>query len=121
VNACSEDNGGVNCQSGTVSRREFKKDIDYVDEEERASLAAQALRTSLAEYRYKTEPASAKKRLGFIIDDMPNPSPAVASDRMHVDQYGYTSMLLATVQEQQKQIDALKQAVSELSAHQQKP
>jgi len=66
VTACSEQNGGVDCQSGTVSRREFKKDIDYVDDEERASLAAQALRTSLAEYRYKTEPESAKKRLGFI-------------------------------------------------------
>ena len=120
VTACSEQNGGVDCQSGTVSRREFKKDIDYVDDEERASLAAQALRTSLAEYRYKTEPESAKKRLGFIIDDMPNPSPAIASDRTHVDDYGYTSMLLATVQEQQKQIDALKQAVSELSARKQK-
>jgi len=52
--------------------------------------------------------------LGFIIDDMPAGSPAVDGDGTHVDLYGYSTMLLATVKEQQKQIDALQKQVDEL-------
>jgi hypothetical protein len=112
--SCTPDNGGgIRC-IGPISRREFKTDIDYIDDAERASLADQALETRLAEYRYKTEPEDAKRHLGFIIDDMPASSPAVQADQTHVDLYGYTTMLLATVQEQQKQIDELKKQVDAL-------
>jgi hypothetical protein len=111
---CQAGNNGITCTGGAISRREFKTDITYVDDAERASLASQALETRLAEYRYKTEPDGHKRHLGFIIDDMPNASPAVQADRTHVDLYGYTSMLLATVQEQQRQIDDLKQQVADL-------
>ena len=113
---CQQTNGGVTCQGGPVSRREYKTDIGYVDDAERASLAEQALHTRLAEYRYKSEPEDAKRHLGFIIDDMPAQSPAVQGDATHVDLYGYTSMLLATVQQQQKQIDALQKQVDSLKA-----
>ncbi len=112
---CQNKGAGVYCSGGTVSRREFKTDIDYVDDAERASLANQALHTRLAEYRYKTEPEGTQRHLGFIIDDMPTESPAVQSDKTHVDQYGYSSMLLAAVQEQQKQIDELKKQVDALT------
>ncbi len=113
---CQQDVGGVMCQGGPVSRREFKTDIDYVTDEQQRELAEQALHTRLAEYRYKTEPEGDRKHLGFIIDDMPAQSPAVQGDATHVDLYGYTSMQLATVKEQQKQIDALKKQVDELKA-----
>jgi hypothetical protein len=106
--------GGIYCQ-GPISRREYKTDIDYLDDAERAALAHEALSTRLAEYRYKTEPETQKRHLGFIIDDMPLQSSAVEPDRTHVDLYGYTSMLLATVQQQQKQIDDLKKQVDALS------
>lgn len=109
----SSSTGGINCL-GPISKREFKTDISYVDDAEREGLAEQALQTHLAEYRYKTEPDGAKRHLGFIIDDMPPSSPAVGGDETHVDLYGYTSMLLATVQEQQKQIDELKKQVDQL-------
>lgn len=104
--------GYLECDNGAVSRREFKTDIAYVDDDERALLADEALHTRLAEYRYKTDPETSQRHLGFIIDDMPNASPAVQADKTHVDLYGYTSMLLATVQEQQKQIDDLKKQVA---------
>lgn len=81
---------------------------------ERAELANEALSIPLARYRYKTEPETDPRHLGFIIDDQPASSPAVASDATHVDLYGYTSMLVATVQEQQKQIDELKKQVAAL-------
>lgn len=111
---CSQQSTGLYCSGGPISRREFKTDIAYVSDDERASLAAQALATHLAEYRYKAEPEGHKRHLGFIIDDLPAASPAVQADRTHVDEYGYTSMLLATVQEQQKQIDELKKQVAAL-------
>jgi len=94
------------CNNGAVSRREFKTDIAYLTDDERADLATQTLAIPLATYLYKNDPS--KTHLGFIIDDQPAQSFAVEADRTHVDEYGYTSMLLVTVQEQQRQIDALQ-------------
>jgi hypothetical protein len=102
------------CGTGTVSRREFKEDIAYVDDEQRDVLAREALAIPLAHYRYKNEPPDARRRLGFIIDDQPDPSPAVDGDRTHVDQYGYTSMLLATVQQQAKELAELRRRIDAL-------
>ena len=105
---CTESTGGITCSGGAVSRRAFKTDIRYVDDAERRRLASEALETRLASYRYKVEAADAKRHLGFIIDDTPPDSVAVQGDRTHVDLYGYASMLLAAVQEQQREIDELK-------------
>jgi hypothetical protein len=105
---------GVICDTQTVSSRTVKADIAYVEADERAALAQQALAIPLARYRYKTEPKDARHRLGFIIEDQPNPSPAVLADRMHVDEYGYTSMLLATVQQQAKELAELRERIDRL-------
>jgi len=110
----AENDGSLLCNNGAVSRRAFKTDIDYVSAAEREDLARETLSIPLATYRYKFESTSDKRHLGFIIDDQPETSPAVAADATHVDQYGYTSMLLATVQEQQKQLDALRKEVDAL-------
>jgi hypothetical protein len=106
--------GPVVCFDGTVSRRAYKDDVSYVTDEEREALARQALEIPLARYRYKNEPTDARRRLGFLIDDQPDPSPAVDGDRTHVDEYGYTSMLLATVQQQAREIDELRRRVETL-------
>jgi hypothetical protein len=108
--------GALECNSAAISRREFKKDIAYVTTDERAELANEALTTPLATYRYKAEPDGHKKHLGFIIDDQPGSSPAIAGDGTHVDEYGYASMLLAAIQEQQKQIEVLKKELAEVKA-----
>jgi hypothetical protein len=102
------------CETPTLSTRKAKTDIAYVTADQRAALAREALAIPLARYRYKTEAPDARRRLGFIIEDQPDPSPAVLSDRNHVDEYGYTSMLLATVQEQAKQIAELRERVDQL-------
>jgi hypothetical protein len=106
--------GALECNSAAISRREFKKAITYVTIDERAELANEALTTPLATYRYKEEADGHKKHLGFIIDDQPASSPAVAGDGTHVDEYGYASMLLAAIQEQQRQIDVLKKELAEV-------
>ena len=106
---------GIQCVPWT-SRRDRKRDIHYIDEEERAGLAARALSVPLATYQYKTDAPDARRRLGFIIEDQANPSFAVDDDRTHVDLYGYASMLLATVQQQHEEIEALKKRVATLEA-----
>ncbi len=113
-NKCFQSQTGLTCSNGAVSRREFKKDINYVTSAERDELANDALAIPLATYRYKTEAADGKKHLGFIIDDQPDNSPAVQADRTHVDEYGYTTMLLATVQRQQAQLDAMNKRLEAL-------
>jgi hypothetical protein len=114
LDMCTAGTGYLECSNGAISRREFKRDISYVTSAERAELANEAVSTSLARYHYKGEPDAQKKHLGFIIDDQPESSPAIASDQTHVDEYGYTSMLLAAVQEQQTQIEELKREVADM-------
>jgi hypothetical protein len=105
---------GLVCETPTQSRRSAKADIKYVDDRGVDALAAAALEMRLARYRYRDEPEDARRRLGFIIDDLPDPSPAVLQDREHVDLYGYTSLLLATVKHQEKEIRALEERLASL-------
>jgi hypothetical protein len=114
LDKCVETKSSLVCETGAVSRRELKKDISYVGDAERQELASEALSIPLARYRYRSEPGGGKEHLGFIIDDLGEGSPAVAADRTHVDEYGYASMLLATVQQQQEQIDDLKRQLDAL-------
>jgi hypothetical protein len=97
-----------------VSSRRAKKDIRYLSDENVAAMAAETLRLRLATYEYKAPPLAGRRHLGFVIEDSPN-VPAVDRDGDMVDLYGYTSMLLATTQAQQKQIESLRKRVEELT------
>ncbi len=97
------------------SLAKLKSDVHYVDATERQSLAAELLDTRLATYRYTAAGPQAPRHLGFIIDDRPNGT-AVDAQRDMVDLYGYLSLSVATLQEQQKQIEQLRQEVQELKA-----
>ncbi|MCB9595139.1 MAG: hypothetical protein H6719_20645 [Sandaracinaceae bacterium] len=97
------------------STRRAKRDIEYLDADDVDALAGEVARTRLATYEY-TDPALAGRRhLGFILEDQPG-SYSVDPERSQVDLYGYTSMLVAAVQAQQRQIDALEREVRELRA-----
>lgn len=95
------------------SRATLKSDVHYVDSAERQTLAAELLDTRLATYRYTAAGPQAPRHLGFIIDDQPNGT-AVDAQRDMVDLYGYLSLSVATLQEQQKQIEQLRREVQEL-------
>lgn len=108
------------CTSGTwrvqsvgcaVSSRGMKRDIAYIGDEERRALAARTLATRLATYRYKGSDPS--QHLGFIIEDDPS-SPAVLATKDRVDVYAYTSMAVATLQEQARELSELRAEVAEL-------
>ena len=88
----------------------MKKDIRYLSPDEIRATAAKALRLRLATYEYKAPPYAGRRHLGFIIEDSPT-VPAVYRDGDLVDLYGYTSMLLATTQSQQQQIETLKHQI----------
>ena len=96
------------------SSRRAKRDIRYLSDDGVAAMAARTLRLRLATYEYKAAPLAGRRHLGFIIEDSPD-VPAVDRDGDLVDLYGYASMLLATTQTQQKQIEGLRKQVEDLS------
>jgi hypothetical protein len=73
------------------------------------ALHDETLRLQLATYNYKPEAADPGPRhLGFIIEDTPPATPAVGWSRERVDMYGYLSMVVATMQVQEREIAELR-------------
>ena len=95
-----------------ISRREYKANIAYLTEEEARRLHDELMRFRLASYQYKAVPDD-RTHLGFIIDDV-GPSPSVDGTGDRVDLYGYTSIAVAALQTQARQIEALKKEVETL-------
>jgi hypothetical protein len=96
-----------------ISSRQFKDGIEYLDPAHLEQLHDQTLRIRLATYSYKAAYADPKpRRLGFIIEDNPA-SPAVDPAHDSIELYGYLSMVVATMQVQEKEIASLKQQLAE--------
>lgn len=107
---CASTDPSVVCP---VSRRSYKSDIRYLSGAELDQVRDDLMSLPLATWRYSAEGTAAASHLGFIIDDAPE-SPAVSESGETVDLYGYTSMTVAAVQAQQRQIDALQAEVAAL-------
>jgi hypothetical protein len=95
-----------------ISSKRYKKDIEYVSPAQRDTLHDELLRLPLATFRYKTEDATARPRLGFMVEDATSPS-CVAAPGDRVDLYGYT---VAAVQAQEQEIRDLRAEVARLTA-----
>lgn len=97
-----------------ISRRSSKRDIRYLRPAELAAYRARLLELPLATWRYKDAPQ--RERLGFILEDVPRGEGTVAVDeaRGMVDLYGYTSLTVATVQHQARQIAELRRELRAL-------
>ena len=116
-------NGGRQCTGGVwvaspnncpISTRRAKRDIVYSSEAEREQMARDVLRMRLATYEYTDVALAGRRRLGFVYEDETTHRYARDPDISGVDLYGYTSLLLATVQTQQRQIEQLQREVREL-------
>ena len=94
-----------------ISRAAFKRDIHYLGTDELRRHASDVLRMKLATWRYKDDPT--RERLGFIIDDNEG-SFAVSEGGDRVDLYGYTSLAVATLQTQAREIEKLKRKIAAL-------
>ncbi len=102
---CDDHNPATMCP---VSSRTFKDGIQYADEAALKRLHDETLSIKLATYTYKPEVADpSMTHLGFVIEDNPE-SQAVNGARARVDMYGYVSMVVASMQVQEKEIAALK-------------
>ena len=98
-----------------ISQRAAKRDIDYLSPADRAGLAEQLLATRLARYHYREQDQAQPRHLGFIIEDQPD-SPAVLPRGDRVDLYGYTSMAVAAIQEQARELAELRAELAKLRA-----
>jgi hypothetical protein len=96
-----------------VSLARYKRNVRYLDDGRRKQLHDQVVTMSLASWQYHHEPPTTREHVGFMIDDVPQ-SVAVARDGKHVDLYGYTSMVVAALQVQAKQIEALERELDAL-------
>ena len=94
-----------------ISRERYKQDIHYLGTKELEKYRTELLTLPLATYRYRAAPK--RERLGFLIDQNEN-SIAADADRDMVDLYSYTSMAVAALKVQAKQIDELRSQIAEL-------
>jgi hypothetical protein len=95
-----------------ISRARYKQDIRYLTQAEQRALAGKLRALPLATYRYRG-PSGERTQLGFVIEDVA-PSPSVAGD--HVDLYGFTSMAVATLQQQDAELRAVRAELAALRA-----
>jgi len=104
---CSREDPTLQRGGCPISLTAWKKDIRYLNEDERRRQHDALLRMPLATWRYRTEGEDAPTRLGFLIDDV-GAAPCVQPSGQRVDLYGYTSMTVAAVQVQAREIEALR-------------
>jgi hypothetical protein len=110
---CSREDPTLQPGGCPISLAAWKKDIRYLDEAERQRQHDAVVRMPLATWRYRTEEADAPARLGFLIDDVGS-APCVMPSGQRVDLYGYTSMTVAAVQVQEREIEALRAEIHAL-------
>jgi hypothetical protein len=95
------------------SSAKFKEGIHYLNDSELVALHDETLDMRLTTYRYQGPWANGSDaiHLGFIVEDQPQ---SLSVDRGHdrVDLYGYVSMVVATMQVQDKQIRALREELA---------
>ena len=95
-----------------ISSAKAKDNIRYVTARDRNRMTQEILGLKLAEYSYKPGFAPNKNtHLGFIIEDLPPASPLVTDSRGQVNLYGYISAVVATVQNQERTIQELKNEI----------
>ena len=77
-------------------------------------MADTALSMKLARWRYRESAGDDRREhFGIILEDTPG-APAVAADGLHVDLYGYTSMVLAAAQQEHRNVVRLERELDEL-------
>jgi len=110
---CSREDPARQAGGCPISLAAWKKDIRYLDEGERQRQHDAVVRMPLATWRYRTEGPDAPARLGFLIGDV-GAAPCVIPSGQRVDLYGYTSMTVAAVQVQARDIEALRAEIHSL-------
>ena len=95
-----------------ISTKEQKKDIEYLNEEDKRSITDRIRNIKVAEYRYAGEKGTAPLRLGLIAEEAP--VEVLSANKKGVDVYKLATFILAGVQEQDKQITNLELRITNL-------
>ena len=109
---CDVDRSDPPTVAEATSSRRLKEEIAYVSASDLERLKEEIVKIRLATFRYKE--GDKARHLGFIIEDSPG-IPASDVARSRVDLYAYTSMAVAALQVQAKQIQQLEADVDVLS------
>jgi hypothetical protein len=99
-----------------ISRRVYKSDVEYLRPADAQRLRDELMRFRLATYRYRDQRAAQPEHLGFMIDDVVPSASVTGRTGDTVDLYGYTSMAVAALQVQARQIESLEREVKALRA-----
>lgn len=97
-----------------ISRAAYKRDIFYLNDSGLEALSQQLLALKLATYTYIDDP-KATPQLGFILEDV-EPSVIADSERDRVNLYAYTSLAVAAIQQQHKQLEEQARLIDELKS-----
>jgi hypothetical protein len=113
---CSKDGLWTTASGGPcpISTRKAKDGITYLEPAEADRIAKQVQSMKLASWIYKGALDDGRTHMGIVLEDQPPGSFAVDSRSNMVDLYGYSSMLLATAQSQQRQIEKQKKEIDAL-------
>lgn len=95
-----------------ISKPIYKQNIEFLGPLDRQQLAQQIQDMPLASWQYKFE-STGHKRLGFLIDEN-TPPELVKPDGNSVDLYGYMTMAVAAIQEQNTRVEALEKELQSL-------
>lgn len=103
--------GSIKCVSLTqTSQEKDKKDFEKLD-----NALNEINKIDIYKYHLKTDEKKDKKHLGFVIGDNYNYSKAITSKNDDgVDVYSFVSLCCKAIQEQQEQIESLKEQVNQL-------
>jgi hypothetical protein len=103
--------GSIKCVSLTqTSQEKDKKDFEKLD-----NALNEINKIDIYKYHLKTDEKEDKKHLGFVIGDKYNYSKAITSKNDDgVDVYSFVSLCCKAIQEQQEQIESLKEQVNQL-------
>jgi hypothetical protein len=96
-----------------ISSLRFKTGVSYLGQADLDRYYDELRRIRLATYQYRDRGPADRRRLGFLIEDQ-EPSVCVDPERDMVDLYGYTSLAVAALQVQARQIEALQREVADL-------
>ena len=112
---CAEQDPRAQPGGCPISKRAFKEDIRYLTPDD-LNTRQQALRDlRLAEYRYLSDTKGERRRLGFIIEDGV-PKEVLRASEDQVDLYAYTTLAVAAIQSQAKEIERLRAEVEAMKA-----
>ena len=117
---CAREDPTMETGGCPISRAVFKRDVLYLDEDGLRRQHAALLALPLATWNYRADAPGAAPRLGFLIEDA-GAAACVAASGERVDLYGYTSMAVAALQVQAREIAELKREVAALRSRRADP